>query len=363
MKYLSFFSGALGLDLGLEMEGFEPLLYCEQDKSCQKTIKRNRPNITLLDNILNYSSNEINKIIHNKKVDLIVGGPPCQSFSTAGKRKSFDDKRGNVFLHFLEIATGISPEYIVIENVRGLLSAKYKNSTAICYVVNFLEKNGYKVSFNLYNTANFGVPQIRERVIIIATKSKIKVPYLTPTHSNDPKFNLPPWLTLFDAIGHIKDNTIDIDFSEKRKYYLRFLKSGQNWKNLPLDMQKEALGKSFFLGGGKTGFLRKLDWNKPCPTLLTSPVMQATSLCHPDNNRPLNIKEYSLIQQFSKDYIFEGSIYSKYRQIGNAVPIRLSKAIAKCLNEHRNKIEPINFNNFPYSRYLCSSDIDFMNKK
>lgn len=169
MNYVSFFSGALGLDLGLEKAGLTPLMYCENNKYCQQTIKLNKPDIPLIDDIRKYNAKDILNIVNNKKINLIVGGPPCQAFSTAGARKSFEDERGNVFLHFLNIAITIRPEYIVIENVRGLLSASFdpsgenKKGTALKYVLNTLEKAKYNISFNLYNAANYGVPQIRER--------------------------------------------------------------------------------------------------------------------------------------------------------------------------------------------------------
>ena len=154
VNYLSFFSGALGLDLGLERAGFKPLMYCEFDKKCQETIKLNQPNVPLLGDIRNYSAKDILKelsLSDKDQIDLVVGGPPCQAFSTAGARRSFEDERGNVFIHYLQLATDLKARYIVIENVRGLLSAVYKPSdhdeislkdakgTALEYVVQFLE--------------------------------------------------------------------------------------------------------------------------------------------------------------------------------------------------------------------------------
>lgn len=374
MKYLSFFSGALGLDLGLERQGMEPLLFCEKDKICQQTIKMNKPNVPLIGDIQKYTHTDILELITNQKVDLIVGGPPCQAFSTAGARKSFDDDRGNAFTHFLDIATDLAPKYIVIENVRGLLSAVYKPSehdeisiksakgSALEYVIKFLKLKGYSVSFNLYNSANFGTPQIRERLVIIAYKGENKVPYLNPTHSNSSEFNLPKWVTLRDAILDLpKDDNIPCAvFPEKRLKYYRLLKPGQNWKNLPIDLQKEALGKSFYLGGGKTGFLRRLSWDKPSPTLVTSPTMPATDLAHPEENRPLNIAEYKRIQEFPDSWLFAGKTVDIYKQIGNAVPISLGSAIAKAILMHHKNKQEVPPRNFPFSRYKKTSDQDFL---
>lgn len=376
VNYLSFFSGALGLDLGLERAGFKPLMYCEFDKKCQETISSNHPDIPLLGDIRNYSAqdilNEIN-LSSDETIDLVVGGPPCQAFSTAGARRSFEDERGNVFIHYLQIATDLKARYIVIENVRGLLSAVYKPSehdeislkdakgTALEYVVKFLENKGYGVSFNLYNSANYGAPQIRERVVIIACADGSKAPYLTPTHSQNGEFNLKPWNTLKDTISDLSSdqNKACAEFPEKRLKYYRLLKSGQNWRNLPEDLQKEAMGKSYYLGGGKTGFLRRLDWHKPSPTLVTSPTMPATDLAHPEEDRPLSVAEYARIQQFPDHWKFAGKLVDQYKQIGNAVPSDLGYAIAQTIINHDQGNDILPPENFPFSRYKFTTEKDW----
>ena len=367
MNYVSFFSGALGLDLGLEKGGMNPLLFCEKDQACQRTIKLNRPNVPLIGDINKFTSDDILNILEvdsNNEIDLVVGGPPCQAFSTAGSRRSFEDERGNVFLHFLKIATNLKPKYIVIENVRGLLSAPYSPSSinpekgsALDYILKELNSHGYYVSFNLYNTANFGVPQIRERVVIIASLES-KVPYLEPTHTQVERLGLPCWVTLEHAITGIpkEKNQLCAKFPEKRLKYYRMLNPGENWRNLPEDLQKEALGKAYELGGGKTGFLRRLDWNKPSPTLVTSPTMPATDLAHPLEDRPLSIAEYARIQQFPDDWKFSGGIADQYKQIGNAVPCGLGLAIANIIIKHYNKEEIRELPDFPYSRYKFTNE-------
>ncbi len=353
-KYMSFFSGALGLDLGLEAAGLEAVSYNEVERKFCETIKLNKPDTHLYGcDIRELKAEQLLNDHGLKKGELfaIVGGPPCQAFSTAGKRQSLSDDRGNVFLHFIDIIEGMKPKYAVIENVRGLLSAALKHRPhtergkefpplsieesaggALAHIISKLEKAGYKVSFTLYNSANFGVPQVRERVIMLASREGHEIPFVAKTHS-DKDDNLPPWKTTKDAIWDLKDRK-DLEhtvFPEKRLKYYRLLTSGQNWKSLPIDLQKEAMGKSFYSGGGKTGFLRRLDWHKPSPTLVTSPTMPATDLCHPDNNRPLSVEEYARIQTFPDDYIFAGKTLDKYKQLGNAVPCGLGKAIGEHL--------------------------------
>ncbi|EPT9249274.1 TPA: DNA cytosine methyltransferase [Photobacterium damselae] len=386
MKYLSFFSGALGLDLGLESEGFEPLLACEVNKHCIATIKKNKPSLPVIGDIRDYSSSQILDIAgigKTETVDLIVGGPPCQAFSTAGSRKSFEDERGNVFLKYLEIATEISPNYIVIENVRGLLSAPLKHRPhaqrgddfpcldsdeqaggALAYIIKYLESKNYSVSFNLYNSANYGSPQIRERVIIIASKSGGKVPYLEPTHSQNGEFGLPKWRTTYDAIHDLSEdkNKEHLDFPQKRLKYFSVLKPGEYWKHLPLEMQKEAMGNSFYSGGGKTGFYRRVAWHTPSPTLVTSPIMPATSLAHPEELRPLSVAEYARLQQFPDDWEFQGNTLEKYRQIGNAVPGGVGAAIGRLLINHSKNKSVKNYPDFKYSRYKDTDDLSWRKK-
>ncbi len=381
LNTLSFFSGAMGLDLGLEAAGLNILLACEIDEASRKTITHNDKHVGLIGNLLSYSTEEILKFANidsPKKVDVIVGGPPCQAFSTAGRRMGFQDERGNVFLKFLDTIIKIKPKYFVIENVRGLLSTpmsiqiddevsksfkfdtKDVSGSSLYYIKKKLELAGYTLSFNLYNSANFGVPQIRERVVIIGTKEKTKVPYLKPTHSENGLYNLKPWITIREAIGDLDQKKGEhISFSEKRLKYINMLKEGQNWRDLPLQIQPEAMGNSYFLGGGKTGFYRRLSWNKPSPTLVTHPAMPATELAHPTEPRPLSIEEYKRIQQFPDDWCIQGSTIDKYKQIGNAVPVGLGKAIGKCLLDFNNKKINKIISEFQYSRYKKTSDIEW----
>ena len=379
---LSFFSGAMGLDLGIEKAGFDIRLTCENDKFCRQTIALNKPNSALLTDINNYTSEDIRKeagLSSNDDIDLIIGGPPCQAFSTAGKRKGFNDDRGNVFLKYLYLCLELKPKYFVIENVRGLLSCPMEHRPhdlrgedfpelsedelkggALNYIINRLENSGYGYSFNLYNSANFGTPQVRERVIIICSRDGKNPPYLIPTHSQDASFGLPKWNILKDAIKDIKDKKHDhINFPEKRLKYYRLLKSGENWKNLPLDLQKEAMGKSFYSGGGKTGFLRRLAWDRPAPTLVTHPAMPATDLAHPDEDRPISVQEYKRIQEFPDSWIIAGPITQQYKQIGNAVPIGLGYAVGNLITNLINGISIKSIDGFKYSRYKNTTDYDW----
>lgn len=378
---LSFFSGAMGLDQGIEKAGFDIRLACEIDKYCRQTIALNRPEMALLGDISEYSPDEVLSFAglnRDDDVDLIVGGPPCQAFSTAGKRNGFNDERGNAFLTYLSTALDIRPKYLVIENVRGLLSCPMKHRPhemrgadfpkldldelpggALNFVLSIIEKHGYAYSFNLYNAANFGTPQSRERVVIICSRDGKKPPFLQPTHSETGANGLEVWRTFKEATQGIEAHH-HLTFPEKRLKYYRILKEGQNWRNLPEVLQKEAMGNSYYSGGGKTGFLRRLAWDKPSPTLVTHPAMPATDLAHPIENRPLSIEEYKRIQEFSDEWKLAGPLMEQYKQVGNAVPgslgFSIGSLVAALLNSR--KIESVS--NFPYSRYKSTSDTEWI---
>lgn len=232
---------------------------------------------------------------------------------------------------------------------------------ALDYIINRLSKNGYAVSFNLYNAANFGTPQTRERVILICSRDGKKAPYLIPTHQKEGSFELPRWRTFEEAVSHLSTTAHHhIDFPDKRKKFYKHLGPGENWRNLPEDLQKEAMGRSYYAAGGKTGFFRRLAWDKPSPTLLTHPAMPATDLCHPVEDRPLSIQEYKAVQEFPDHWQISGSIIEQYRQIGNAVPVGLGFAVGQLLQQLL-KGEAVKqpFPAFRFSRYRNTDDISW----
>ena len=379
---LSFFSGAMGMDIGLEKAGFQTIFASEIDKACRKTILKNKPNIALVGDIRDYTAKQvrfISGLSDDDEIDLVVGGPPCQAFSTAGKRKAFEDERGNVFLTFIDMIIDLNPKFAVIENVRGLLSAPLKHRPhnergkeydpltvdelpggALNHIIERLEQAGFSVSFNLYNSANFGTPQKRERVIIMCSRDTDKLPYLEPTHSENGEFGLKKWKTFWEATNDLAlDEHEHLDFPEKRLKYYRLLNEGQNWRSLPDNLQREAMGASYYSGGGKTGFLRRLSWNKPSPTLVTHPAMPATDLCHPEQDRPLSIQEYKRIQEFPDEWDLQGSLLDRYKQIGNAVPSGLGYAVGNLLWKCMNEKEIKTVEDFRYSRYRLTDEVSW----
>lgn len=356
---ISLFTGAFGLDIGLEQAGFYTVSVVEKDLDATKTIAINRPDLyqsAVPRNIEQVSAKElleeggrvldIGRALQPGEVDLVTGGPPCQPFSTAGKRGSVIDPRGSLFMDFIRIVREVQPRFFIMENVRGLLSAPIRHrpinqrgkeyppleadeipGAAKNIVLTEMKALGYSVVYNLLEAADYGVPQNRKRVIFIGSRDGESVTFPLATHSKD-GIKLPKWRTLREGlIGLVEPQPEFMPYSENRLKYLRLLKAGQNWRYLPEELKQEAMGGAYNSGGGKVGFYRRLSWEKPSPTVTTMPHQKATDMCHPVELRPLSVRESARIQTFPDDWYFYGSVTSKYRQIGNAVPVVLAKAI------------------------------------
>ena len=376
---ISMFSGAMGLDNGIEQAGMKIRLCVEIQHAMAETIRANKPDIPLIeDDVRNYSGGDLRAragLSRDDDVFLVCGGPPCQAFSTAGKRLGFDDDRGNVFLKYLDLIGEIRPKYFLLENVRGLLSAAYSldadakeskpsKGTALLYALEKIKSKGYSATFTLYDSANYGVPQRRERVIILGSRDGYKIPLIPPTHSSGGERGLAKWRTFRDAVRGVREcNAAPIP--QRRIKFFRMLGPGQCWKDLPQKIQKEAMGKSFALPGGKTGFYRRLAWDEPSPTLVTCPTMPATDLMHPVEDRALSVEEYARIQMFPDKWVFKGRIADIYKQIGNAVPVGMGYAAARHLlwfdslpEDQKRKVELID-PNAVYSRYKNTNFLYF----
>lgn len=363
---ISLFAGAFGLDLGMEQAGFHTVNVVEIDPDAVKTIALNRPHLfecAVPRDIQQVSSQilleqagrvlGIGRSLRAGEVDIVTGGPPCQPFSTAGKRASVGDPRGSLFMDFIRIVEEVQPRFFVMENVKGLLSAPIRHrphnqrgldfpplepdempGSALQVVLAEMKRIGYEVNYGLLNAADYGVPQVRERVIFIGSRDGQSVTLPLPIYSEKGIRGLPKWRTLKHALEGLVDTQPEyIPYSESRIQYLRLLKAGQNWRYLPDELKKEAMGGAYQSGGGKVGFYRRLSWDKPSPTVTTSPQQKATDMCHPEQLRPLSVRESARIQTFPDDWIFYGSTASKYRQIGNAVPVLLAQAIGEYLHK------------------------------
>ena len=370
---MSFFSGALGLDLGLEAAGIRHLCVNEIDRKTCETIRQNRPDWKLYaGDIRDLTAERLlaDHGLQSGELFMMCGGPPCQAFSTAGKRLGLNDERGNVFLHFIDLIGGIRPRYAVIENVRGLLSASLVHRPleqrgkghppltheeqpggALQFIIAHLEQQGYTVSFELYNTANFGVPQVRERLVLFCSRDGATIPAMNPTHDAKGRDGMQPWRTLREVIDDLAGPGECMKYPERRLHYFRMLGPGQNWRDLPAEIIPEAMGKAYFAAGGKVGFFRRLAWDRPAPTVVTCPTMPATDLAHPCEDRPLSVQEYARIQTFPDDWRFAGSLADRYKQIGNAVPVEFGKVVGQHLLAYHTGTLSAQRKTVPTSRY------------
>ena len=368
LSHVSLFSGAGGLDLGIERAGFTTLAAVERDRYARKTLEANRehfrfPDFTLFEDVNDLTGEDLLSAAGARRggLDLLSGGPPCQPFSTAGHRQSIIDPRGSLFGRYLQIVGELQPRFFILENVRGILSAALRHRPltrrgnghpplapdeqlgSLLYetiLPTIREGLGYQVAYGLVNAADYGVPQVRQRVIFIGSRDHElaetgcdpEIDELMPhTHARLPTGGLSAWRTLGDALDGLEELEPEASrYSPQRAAVLAHVPAGKNWRyirdNFGDDYLRAVMGGAYASSGGRVGFWRRLSFGDPCPTLPASPAQKATCLCHPVETRPLSVKEYARVQQFPDEYTFAGPTAAKYVQIGNAVPVGLAEA-------------------------------------
>lgn len=404
-KLISLFSGAGGMDLGFRNTGFNIIWANDFEKDAVNTYKRNIGDHIILGDITKIDSKDIPG--NKGEIDVVIGGFPCQGFSIANTKRNMEDSRNFLYLELLRVIKDKQPKFFVAENVKGLLSMQ--KGQIIKMIINDFEKIGYKVDYKVLNAADYGVPQARERVIIIGNRIGVDNPFPEPTHYN-PNNSISlfeenikkPYITVSEAIGFLYDvelvnqkvnKTIKVDnriihnhvASTKvqdtffgRKYdvnqaeicdYLRYWRDKSEWSTKKIDEHfgyKHTAGH-WFRKDNKSGSIPKpSDWwelkkllnfddkfDKEVTTFVEKPILFEQSLritnwdrasdtitatspeIHVNKERRLSARECAILQTFPDDFIFEGSLNSMYRQIGNAVPVLLAEKIAyeikKCL--------------------------------
>ena len=332
---ISLFSGAMGFDLGLIEAGLHVAVSQDYDKWCVETIRRNG-HIAVEGDIRKLIKDDPScefllspAKLRREDVFAVVGGPPCQSFSTAGKRKGVEDERGTLYEQFLHVVTTMRPRFFIMENVKGLMSMQ---DATLNRILDHSKQIGYHTAHGVVDAVHYGAPQFRERLIIIGSRDNEAIFLPAPTNFHMHQNPEMRWRTLKDAIGDIQmECGPHANFTPRITHYLNMVPEGGNWKSLPSHETEAAMGGAYLSGGGKVGFYRRLSYDEPCPTLVTSPIQKATILCHPRETRPLSLREYARIQQFPDAWKFEGKTTDCYRQIGNAVPVPLGKAIGQML--------------------------------
>ena len=380
LTIVSLFTGAMGLDLGFEEQGFEVKVALDSDTAVEATIRANRRVIPVITRNLSEVRTPTLLELADLKVGeatVVTGAPPCEPFTTAGARNGFRDHRANAIHEFIRVVRESGPEYFVFEEVPGFLRAAKRHvsfyerakmkdhqiepdarlGSAFEEVMQVFQSLGYRLSFDpknpkasLLNSADYGSPQKRMRFVLIGALHGPPITLPRPTHAApDSKAGLVddrlPWATLRDALSGLDSNGDEwVSFPEKWGQYLHRVPPGGCWRDLPTELHPVVLGGAHDDGtdpntagmkGGRTGFLRRLSWDRPSPTLVDRPTNKANCLCHPDETRPLSVKEYARIQGFDDSWKFSGTLSQRYRLIGQATPIHLGSAVAARILQHR----------------------------
>jgi DNA (cytosine-5)-methyltransferase 1 len=332
--FIELCAGCGGLSLGLQKAGLQPLLLIDNNEDCVQTLLTNHGNEGI--KIKKEDMTKLSLQNYIKKCDILVAGIPCQAFSQAGKRRGLQDARGSLFFEYIRLLKECDPSAFLIENVQGLLThdeGKTFNELKV-----LLSCGGkYFITYKLLNATDYNVPQKRKRVFILGFKKQL--------FGEAPGFQFPIQssrkLVLRDVLEDVPESE-GYSYPERKKAVMELVPPGGCWIDLPDDIQKQYMGNALKSGGGKRGMARRLSMDEPSLTLTTSPCQKQTERCHPLETRPLNVREYARIQTFPDDYEFKGNIASKYRQIGNAVPVELAKAIGEsimlCFSQSLNNI-------------------------
>lgn len=326
-KSIELFAGAGGLALGLEQAGFEHIGLVEKDKDAVATLRLNRPNWNVIDeDITLVAERDLEREFGIKKgeLDLLSGGAPCQSFSTVGKKLGLEDTRGTMFYYYAKFLTALQPKVFLFENVKGLRT--HDKGKTYKTILDVFQDAGYVTTNSVLNAWDYGCPQKRERFFTVGIRYDI---YQGTMFNFPPPHNYKPLIK--DVLLEINPSRTDCAYySERKKKIMDLVPPGGCWQDIPIEIAKEYMGASWFLapvGGGKTGILRRFKLDEPCFTVMTTPTGNYTERCHPLETRPFSYRENARFQTFPDEWEFTGTLASKYKQVGNAVPVSLSRAI------------------------------------
>lgn len=306
MRVVSLFSGAGGLDLGFTMAGHEIVWANDIYEDAVKTYRRNLGDHIVCKDIALVDAADI------PNCDIIIGGFPCQGFSVANVKRHVDDERNVLYKQLIRIIEAKKPKFFLAENVKGLTNLA--KGAVFQMILSDFRALGYQVDSRILNAADFGVPQTRQRVIIVGVRNDVDFTYdfPCPTHSKTGADGLPKWVSVSKALAGIPDpdQPNDLPNHEYSKYKLNF---------------------NGYLGH------RQLDPEKPAPTVTARGDNKGgvVILPHPNAERRMSCRELARIQSFPLDYEFYGNRSSVYRQIGNAVPPLLGYAVAKAFNVYK----------------------------
>lgn len=380
-KVIDLFAGVGGLSYGFAHDDFFEIVAANEIlKPMAIAYSLNHPSVKMYNmDIKDFSISNLTKDLGIKKgdIDIVLGGPPCQAYSTVGKRL-IDDPRGKLFQEYYRLLSELRPKVFIFENVKGILSMC--GGDLIKTIISLFKSLGYDVNVKLLNAADYGTPQIRERVILVGTLLGGKFKYPNPTHYNPELYKidgLKPYVTLGEAIGDLptienggsktsyevtpQNNyqklmrinspsaLLDHNVSKNGKHLIRLMEALPDG-GTPADIPEELRPCSGF----KNTYCR-LWWNKPSTTITRNFGCVSSSRCiHPNQPRTLSTREGARLQGFPDDYQFYGTRSERNLQIGNAVPTFLSRAIGDSIkkylqeNDHGKRIPdvPIEIVNF-----------------
>ena len=341
-KVIDLFAGVGGLSYGFMQAGFDVVLANEIDEIIAMSYSKNHPQTKMINKDITKLDIEKTFKTYKNKIDVIVGGPPCQGFSQKGKRKTIHDKRNFLFRYYFKVVDYIKPKYFLIENVPNILTAEnglFKNE-----IVNLFESIGYSVNCAILKASDYGVPQDRRRAIIMGRQGNVK-PNL-PKSTNE-------LVTIYDAISDLE--YLNSGEGEERQKYLMPPKSKyqkvmrknskflynhvatkhsvsaiEKLKMIPPGSGKEVLPKSMLTKSIYSGTWSRMLYDEQSVTITTRfDTPSSGRFTHPILNRCITVREAARIQSFPDDFVFYGSKNSQMKQVGNAVPPKLGKAIAE----------------------------------
>jgi len=320
LYYVDLFSGSGGLTLGFEEAGFKNVFSIDSESSFCDTYEKNFPSHKLIrGNVESLSKGDILELVRGKNVDVVVGGPPCQGFSIAGNigRRFLEDPRNHLFKEFVRYVKIIKPKYFVMENVARLYT--HNRGSTRDEILNTFISIGYEnVECKILNSADYGVPQTRKRVIFIGSRDGKNILFPTPSYTE--------YRTVKDAIGDLPvinsgedskvPNHIAMNHSVAMLDKMRHVKDGGNRNDIPAEIRPQ------------TGDARKyIRYNSSKPSVTVTGDMR--KVFHYDNNRALTVRELARIQTYPDSFVFLGTSSSQQQQVGNSVPPLMAEAIAK----------------------------------
>ncbi len=340
-RAIDLFCGAGGLHMGFEEAGYDIRLCVDNDNLVERTHKRNFPNIPFIkEDIRELTVEDIKKYLDGGEVDVVIGGPPCQGFSTIGKRVSSNpevrkrhDSRNELALTYAKLIRQLQPKLIVMENVKGILTMK--GGDYLETVLKELREAGYQVDYKLINMADYGVPQVRERVIIIGNRLGLSVTFPEPDHSDNPDDGLPAWEPCWKVIEDLVSlgdkpefNHVSLKHTEKIIARYKLIPEGGRLPedSLPPELYRKNFGNTY----------KRLNRRRPALTMV--PGNDAFPI-HPELHRSLTVREAARIQTFPDKIIFEGNRRQQGHQVGNAVPPLFSEKLARFLLAQLQKVK------------------------